>query len=103
MNSAQQVDDARAATKRTTTELARADATMKTLAGAAQRIEEVIKLIQSIAAQTSLLALNATIEAARAGKAGRGFAVVASEVKELPRHRGRHQGIRPRLPGSRTR
>ena len=85
MNSAQQVDDARAATKRTTIELARADATMKTLAGAAQRIEEVIKLIHAIAGQTSLLALNATIEAARAGESGRGFAVVAAEVKELSR------------------
>ncbi len=85
MNSAQQVDDARTATKRTTTELARADATMKTLAGAAQRIEEVIKLIHAIAGQTSLLALNATIEAARAGESGRGFAVVAAEVKELSR------------------
>ena len=85
MSSSQQVDDARAATKRTTTELARADATMKTLAGAAQRIEEVIKLIHAIAGQTSLLALNATIEAARAGESGRGFAVVAAEVKELSR------------------
>jgi len=36
---------------------------MNTLSGAAQRIEEVTKLIQAIAGQTSLLALNATIEA----------------------------------------
>jgi urea transport system substrate-binding protein len=85
MNSAQQVDNARAATKRTASELARADATMRTLSGAAQRIEEVTKLIQAIAGQTSLLALNATIEAARAGESGRGFAVVAAEVKELSR------------------
>jgi methyl-accepting chemotaxis protein len=53
------------------------------LAGAAGRINEVIKLINAIAAQTNLLALNATIEAARAGPAGKGFAVVAAEVKEL--------------------
>ena len=85
MNSAQQVVEAREATKRTGTELARADATMHTLAEAAQRIEKVIKLIQAIAGQTSLLALNATIEAARAGESGRGFAVVAAEVKELSR------------------
>jgi urea transport system substrate-binding protein len=71
MNSAQQVVEARAATKRTNTELARADATMHTLADVAQRIEKVIKLIQAIAGQTSLLALNATIEAARAGEFGR--------------------------------
>lgn len=49
----------------------------------AQRIGNVIKLIEEIAAQTHLLALNATIEAARAGEAGKGFAVVANEVKNL--------------------
>jgi methyl-accepting chemotaxis protein len=53
------------------------------LAQAAQKINDVVKLIQNVAGQTNLLALNATIEAARAGTAGKGFAVVASEVKAL--------------------
>ncbi len=53
------------------------------LAASANKIGEVISLINDIASQTNLLALNATIEAARAGDAGKGFAVVANEVKAL--------------------
>ncbi len=64
-------------------EARRTDETVKSLAESAQKIGDVIMLIQTIAAQTNLLALNATIEAARAGDAGKGFAVVASEVKNL--------------------
>src|SRR3546814_2727579 len=56
---------------------------VKGLDDAAQKIGEVIGLIQDIAEQTNLLALNATIEAARAGEMGKGVAVVAGEVKSL--------------------
>ncbi len=65
------------------------DATVQALATGAQKIGEVVTLIQDIASQTNLLALNATIEAARAGDAGKGFAVVASEVKALATQTGK--------------
>ncbi|WP_428486284.1 methyl-accepting chemotaxis protein [Rhodopila sp.] len=56
---------------------------VKGLTEAADKIGDVVRIINGIAGQTNLLALNATIEAARAGDAGKGFAVVASEVKAL--------------------
>jgi len=61
----------------------RTNLTVQDLREAAQRVGEVVQLINMIASQTNLLALNATIEAARAGEAGKGFAVVAGEVKGL--------------------
>jgi methyl-accepting chemotaxis protein len=64
-------------------EINQTNATMNGLSTSAQKIGEIVNLINDIAAQTNLLALNATIEAARAGDAGKGFAVVAGEVKNL--------------------
>jgi methyl-accepting chemotaxis protein len=69
--------------QRAVEEASHTNGTVQGLAAAAQKIGEVVNLINDIAAQTNLLALNATIEAARAGDAGKGFAVVASEVKNL--------------------
>lgn len=49
----------------------------------ANKIADIVSVIDEIAFQTNLLALNAAVEAARAGDAGKGFAVVASEVRAL--------------------
>ncbi|MGZ3181423.1 MAG: methyl-accepting chemotaxis protein [Telluria sp.] len=56
---------------------------MDSLQAAAQRIVDIIGVIDGLAFQTNLLALNAAVEAARAGAQGRGFAVVAGEVRQL--------------------
>lgn len=64
----------------------KADSTSKTvehMVESANKVGDIINLINDIAEKINLLSLNATIEAARAGEAGKGFAVVASEVKNL--------------------
>lgn len=65
------------------------DRQIASLAATAEKIGNVVGLINEIASQTNLLALNATIEAARAGEAGKGFAVVAQEVKNLASQTGK--------------
>ncbi|EMY7014911.1 methyl-accepting chemotaxis protein [Salmonella enterica] len=57
--------------------------TMAQISDSAQKINDIIGLIDGIAFQTNILALNAAVEAARAGEQGRGFAVVAAEVRHL--------------------
>jgi methyl-accepting chemotaxis protein len=80
---ARQVEHASEIAQKAVAEAAAAVGLVQGLSGDAQKIGEIVALINEIASQTNLLALNATIEAARAGEAGRGFAVVASEVKML--------------------
>ncbi len=78
-----QMVEARTVAGHANEESRRANERIQGLVASAQKIGEVVRLIQDIASQTNLLALNATIEAARAGEAGKGFAVVAGEVKTL--------------------
>jgi hypothetical protein len=84
------------AARAATTEVGTARETIGSLTRSSAEIQEIIALIDSVAAQTRLLALNATIAAARAGEAGKGFAVVASEGQgpgrpDRPGHRAGHR------------
>ncbi|MDR9890310.1 methyl-accepting chemotaxis protein [Pseudenterobacter timonensis] len=56
---------------------------MQSITDCAQKMTEIITLIDGIAFQTNILALNAAVEAARAGDHGKGFSVVAGEVRNL--------------------
>lgn len=78
-----QVSESTRISQEAVNEASRTNVLVNGLAQAADKIGEVVKLINDIASKTNLLALNATIEAARAGDAGKGFAVVANEVKNL--------------------
>jgi methyl-accepting chemotaxis protein len=80
---ARQVTESSLVTQSAVEEARQTNQMVQGLSGAAQKIGDIVALINDIASQTNLLALNATIEAARAGDAGKGFAVVASEVKSL--------------------
>jgi methyl-accepting chemotaxis protein len=89
--------------QRAVAETGRAGGSVQHLSDSAQRIGEIVAMINGIATQTNLLALNATIEAARAGEAGKGFAVVASEVKALASQTARAtEDIRVQIEGMQT-
>lgn len=79
----QQVSKTSEIANRAVSDAQQARSTILAMVDTAQKIGQVVLLIDDIAKQTNLLALNATIEAARAGEAGKGFAVVANEVKTL--------------------
>jgi methyl-accepting chemotaxis protein len=63
------------------------------LSKAANRIGDVVELINTIAGQTNLLALNATIEAARAGESGRGLPLSPPRSRRWPSRPRRRPAI----------
>lgn len=80
---ASQAEQSTAIARSAVNEAEEANHKIEGLSETAQKIGEIVSLINTIAGQTNLLALNATIESARAGESGKGFAVVAHEVKNL--------------------
>lgn len=56
---------------------------MKQMGESAQKISQVVSLIDEISLKTSLLAINASVEANRAGELGQGFTAVAEQVESL--------------------
>jgi PAS domain S-box-containing protein len=60
-----------------------ADEAMAAVKRASEQIARYGETVQELAERTNLLALNASIAAARAGEIGRSFAVVAGEVRRL--------------------
>jgi hemerythrin-like metal-binding protein len=86
---AKQVERSQSVANRAEQEAQHTTRQIRALSDNANKIGEIVHLINDIAAQTNLLALNATIEAARAGEAGKGFAVVANEVKHLATQTGK--------------
>ncbi len=82
--------------------LRHATAAVAKIESSAQKVTEVVAMIDQIAFQTNLLALNAGVEAARAGEAGRGFAVVAQEVRALAQRAAEASGEIKTLLGEST-
>jgi methyl-accepting chemotaxis protein len=81
--SSAQAEQVRGAADRGAHTMTEAVHSVEAIQSSAQRMNEIIGVIDGLAFQTNILALNAAVEAARAGEAGRGFAVVASEVRSL--------------------
>jgi len=66
----------------------KAESVIENLGEKAERIDEIVSVINHVAEETTLLALNAAIIAAQAGERGRGFGIVAGEIKALAERTG---------------
>lgn len=71
------------AAERSVAHNARIVSLMARLGEKAERIEEVVSLVRTVADKVDMLALNAALEGVRAGDAGSGFTLVADELRLL--------------------
>jgi methyl-accepting chemotaxis protein len=82
------IQDSLSSLKNINTTVSATSTSVKELDDKVKEINNIVLIIEEIAAQTNLLALNASIESARAGEHGRGFAVVANEIRKLSEKTG---------------
>lgn len=69
--------------KETFEELAKTNELILNISNYANKINEIITIIDDISMTVNLVALNASIESTHAGEYGKGFAIIAREIKKL--------------------
>lgn len=69
--------------KETYSELTKTNELLTNISNYANKINEIINIIDDISMTVNLVALNASIESTHAGEYGKGFAIIAREIKKL--------------------
>jgi len=70
-------------TKQSAEDLSNMSSIIEDISSHANKMMEVIKIIEDISETINLVALNASIESTHAGEYGKGFSIIAREIKKL--------------------